>query len=473
MKHLASRIYLLILVALVTIGFLAGFHIQTLRQQVVSDGQLYAVTRYNPDSFYLNAQGPDGFEFALLSAFADWLQVSLKIRPENSHKQLYEDLTLHLAQVGAAALSPPDYAQKLAYSNPYLEVTRVLVFRNTYPESLEHLTTERIVVQESSPSAQWLAQELPDYKNVLTIPGNSTDILLALDQGEGDVAIMDSLEYDIDAAYFPNVKIAYDLTDPLPIRWAFTHQKDDSLVVAANAFLEQYESSGQLAQLTERYYGALNQFSYVGLQLFQRQMRDQLPKYQDYFIAAAEANNLDWRLLAAIGFQESRWRSRAVSPTGVRGIMMLTRTTAKSVGVTNRIDAEQSIQGGARFFDRLTRVIPEHIPEPDRTWFALAAYNVGSGHLQDARYLTAQMGFNPDSWLDVMNHLPLLSDPKYYNNLTYGKARGTEPVDYVQNIRRYYDLLKWRFPLNDEIPELPADLLVLPPAQNISIPATL
>lgn len=473
MKNLARRLYLLILFALVIIGFLAGFHIQTLRQQVVSEGQLYAVTRYNPDSFYLDAEGPDGFEYALLTAFADWLQVSLKIRPEDSHKQLYEDLTLRLAQVGAAALSPPDSIQKLAYSNPYLEVTRVLVYRDTYPATLADISQERILVQTASPSDQWLTQELANKEQIVRISGTSTDILLALDQGDGDLAVLDSLEFDIDAAYFPNVKIAYDLTDPLPIRWAFTYQQDDSLVLAANAFLQQYENTGQLAQLKERYFGALNQFNYVSLHLFQRQMENQLPKYQAEFIKAADAYNIDWRLLAAVGFQESRWRSRAVSPTGVRGIMMLTLSTAKSVGVTNRLDAKQSINGGAKFYDRLTRVIPSHIAEPDRTWFALAAYNVGSGHLQDARKLTEQMGFNPDSWLDVMNHLPLLEDPEYYKDLEFGKARGREPVNYVQNIRRYYDLLKWQFPLDDEIPEMPAELLLLPPAQFISFPSTL
>lgn len=473
MKNLARRLYQAFLLILLTVLILAGIQVQTLAEKVSSDGQLYAVTRLNPNSFYYDNQGSGGFEFALLSEFADWLQVSLKIRPEDNHEKLYSDLTLKLAQIGAAALSTPEYPVKLLYSVPYMEVTRVLIYRDTYPESLETTTTERILVQAGAPSDRWIKQQNLSQLSVIPFSGTTTDLLLALEQGDAELAIMDSLEFEIDAAYFPTLKVAYDLTDPLPIRWAFTNQTDESLLLAANQFLTQYENSGQLAQLIERYYGALNQFSYVGLQLFQRQMRDQLPRYQPLFMEAAEPYDLDWRLLAAIGFQESRWRSRAVSPTGVRGIMMLTLNTAKSVGVTNRIDAKQSIFGGAKFFDRLTRVIPDYIPEPDRMWFTIAAYNVGSGHLQDARKLTERLGFNPDSWLDVMTHLPLLEDPKFYAELEFGKARGKEPVQYVQNIRRYYDILRWQFPMVDESPIMPEEMLQLPPAQDIKFPSSL
>ncbi len=473
MKNLARRLYQTFLVLLLIIVILAGFQVETLEERVSKDGQLYAVTRLNPSSFYYDNQGPGGFEYALLSEFADWLQVSLKIRPEDNHEKLYADLTLELAQIGAAALSTPEYPAKLLYSLPYMEVTRVLIYQDSYPDSLDHITSERILVQEGAPSERWIKQQHLSHLSVIPFAGTTTDLLLALEAGEAELAIMDSLEFDIDAAYFPTLKVAYDLTDPLPIRWAFTNQPDESLVQAANQFLTQYETSGQLAQLIERYYGALNQFSYVGLQLFERQMRDQLPQYKALFEAAAEPYGLDWRLLAAIGFQESRWRSRAVSPTGVRGIMMLTRSTSKSVGVTNRLDAKQSIFGGAKYFDRLTRVIPDHIPEPDRTWFTLAAYNVGSGHLQDARKLTNSFGYDADSWLNVMAYLPLLEDANYYKQLEFGKGRGSESVQYVQNIRRYYDILRWQFPRLDETPVMPQEMLELPPAQEINIPATL
>ena len=157
---------------------------------------------------------------------------------------------------------------------------------------------------------------------------------------------------------------------------------------------------------------------------------------------------MDWRLLAAIGYQESHWNPRARSPTGVRGIMMLTLNTAKHIGVKNRLDAEQSIMGGAKYFKIVLKRIPARIPEPDRTWFALASYNIGWGHVEDARILTERQGADPDRWVDVKERLPLLRQRKYYKQTRYGYARGNEPVQYVDNIRRYYETLQW---ISDEV----------------------
>jgi membrane-bound lytic murein transglycosylase F len=164
-----------------------------------------------------------------------------------------------------------------------------------------------------------------------------------------------------------------------------------------------------------------------------------LPVFQE----VALAYDLDWRLLAAIGYQESHWDPDAASVTGVRGVMMLTQRTATQLGVTDRLDPEQSIEGGARYFKQMRKRLPGRIPEPDRSWMALAAYNMGMGHLRDARKLTQQQGGNPDRWQDVNERLPLLSQEKYYRETRYGYARGYEARQYVENIRRYYDALIW------------------------------
>jgi membrane-bound lytic murein transglycosylase F len=154
-------------------------------------------------------------------------------------------------------------------------------------------------------------------------------------------------------------------------------------------------------------------------------------------------SGIDWRLLAAIGYQESHWRSHAVSPTGVRGIMMLTQATAKYVDIENRMDPESSINGGARFYARQTERLPDTVSEPDRTWMALAAYNVGYNHLKDARQIVEWQGGDPDTWVDMSKALPLLARQKWYSRVQYGYARGWEPVLYVNNIRRYYNIMRW------------------------------
>jgi membrane-bound lytic murein transglycosylase F len=258
-----------------------------------------------------------------------------------------------------------------------------------------------------------------------------------------DFSIADSNEVVLNQRFYPELRVAFDISEPQALAWAFPKSDDDTLYRAATDFINRMKKSGELDNLIARYYGHIGKFNYVGTRTYIKHVHKRLPEYQPLFEAAASQNELDWRLLAAIGYQESNWNPRARSPTGVRGIMMLTLPTAEYLGVENRIDPEQSISGGARYLANLIKRIPRQIQEPDRTWFALAAYNVGLGHLEDARVITEIRGGNPNVWTDVKDNLPLLSRRKWYQKTKYGYARGREPVHYVENIRSYYDILTW------------------------------
>ena len=174
---------------------------------------------------------------------------------------------------------------------------------------------------------------------------------------------------------------------------------------------------------------------------FYHHIETRLPQYRRQFEEVAQAYGISWTLLAAQAYQESRWDRHAVSPTGVKGLMMLTRDTASSLGIRNREDPTKSIEGGARYFQSLEKRLPRHIGKADRVWIALAAYNVGMGHVKDAQRLARRMGKNPDSWKDLKTMLPLLAQKPYYKTLQYGYARGWEPVQYVKRIRAYHALL--------------------------------
>ncbi len=195
------------------------------------------------------------------------------------------------------------------------------------------------------------------------------------------------------------------LADHQQQAWAFRPGDDDSLLQQARSFFRLIQENGRLAAIQSRYSENDNDLDQVGMFQFMKQVRNRLPPLIPLFQEVAEAHDLDWRLLAAMGYQESHWDPEAASATGVRGIMMLTQRTATHLGVTDRLDPEQSIEGGARYFMQMRNRIPSRIPEPDRSWMALAAYNMGMGHLRDARKLTQKQGGNPDRWQDVEERL--------------------------------------------------------------------
>jgi membrane-bound lytic murein transglycosylase F len=226
------------------------------------------------------------------------------------------------------------------------------------------------------------------------------------------------------------------------LAWAFPKNGDEWLYHQAEKFFARIQKDGTLRNLLDRYYGHSNRLAPVDVASFLVKTRTTLPQYLSLFKQAQELTGLDWRLLAAIGYQESHWDTYATSPTNVRGIMMLTEQTADRLGVTNRLDPRQSIQAGARYVVMLKETIPEEVPEPDRTWMALAAYNIGYAHLSDARALAKRMKLNPNAWADVKKTLPLLNQYEYYSTLKYGYASGGAPVVFVESIRTYYNILE-------------------------------
>ena len=274
-----------------------------------------------------------------------------------------------------------------------------------------------------------------------------------------DYTVVDSNQFQLIRGQFPNLNVAFDISKPEKIAWAFPLGEDHSLYNEAVKFLAELKSTGVLEQLQDKHFGYSKQLDYVGICTFWHHADTRLPKLIKSFHLAAKKYNLDWKLLAAVAYQESHWNKHAVSPTGVRGIMMLTKATAKQMNVTNRLDPEQSIEGGAHYLSTRIKKIPKRIEEPDRTWMALAAYNIGFGHLEDARILTQQQGGDPDKWIDVKQRLPLLAEKEWYQKTKYGYARGKEPVTYIDNVRQYIKMLKKLEPnsLSDEQNKIDTD----------------
>jgi len=288
------------------------------------------------------------------------------------------------------------------------------------------------------------AEELLSHEQLAAHPleGPAEESVLALvNMGLFDYSLTNQAQLKGHANLLPRLVPGRTLENPLGVRWLFSRFYDSSLRERANVFLKRQEDNGFLLRLRDKYIEALPTRDFVTRRDFWKHVQDRLSKYRDLFKQAGKETGIDWRLLAAIGYQESHWQAKAKSPTGVRGIMMLTKDTARQQKISNRLDPAQSILGGARHLLWMEERVPDHIRGEDLLWFTLASYNIGYGHLEDARILTQRQGGNPDLWEDVKKRLPLLSEKKYYSTLRHGRARGGEPVAYVENIRYYYRLL--------------------------------
>jgi membrane-bound lytic murein transglycosylase F len=417
--------------------------------QVLETGELRVVTRNSPTSYTISPEGPTGPEYDLVRAFAEELGVTLVMESVESVSEILPLLLSGQAHMAAAGLSITESRREfLNFGHPYESVDVHLIYKlgTGRPRSIEDILDRSIEIVASSSHVEILEELQEDYPD-LTWTENAdvefADLLAKVAMGEVELTVADSPDFNIQRHFYPDLRVALDLEVEDQIAWAFPRDTADSLLARADDFLITAGDSGMLTRVHDRYYGHTKKYDYVGTRNFIRHYESRLPRYRAMFEEAGADWGVDWRLLAAIGYQESHWRAQAVSPTGVRGIMMLTEATADYLGIDNREDPLASIEGGAEYFARQTERVADTVAEPDRTWMALAAYNVGFNHLKSARMIAEAQGGDPDSWIDVRAALPLLAQRKWYSQVPYGYARGWEPVLYVNNIRAYYNILQW------------------------------
>lgn len=460
------------LLAFVVVVLLTGCDLipRTQLQSIEDRGELRVLTRFSATTYYQGPYGPTGLEYDLAAGFADYLGVKLNISVPDSLSDILSDIQAGEADIAAAGLTiTPDRQALINFGPPYQSIKPQLVYRqgNPSPKNLNTLHGHVEVVAKSSHAERLrvLQGEYPDLTFEENSGLESEQLLNLVWEQVIDYTVADSNEVAISRRFYPELRVAFDISPAEFLAWAFPPGEDRSLVEKAEAYFAELQNSGELDRLLEHYYGYVTDFDYVGTRRYMKHIEQRLPLYRAWFEEAGAATGDDWRLLAAIGYQESHWDPQAVSPTGVRGLMMLTRNTMQQLGIEeSRHDARASISGGARYFATVKKKIPARIPEPDRSWMALAAYNVGYGHLEDARILTQRDKGNPDKWADVKKTLPKLQQKKYYQQTRYGYARGREPVRYVENIRSYYDILVWL--TQREYTPVPT-----PPALTITAPA--
>jgi membrane-bound lytic murein transglycosylase F len=368
--------------------------------------------------------------------------------PMGSYAAIYAALNSGQAHLAAAGLKVPVQSiTGIEFGPAYQRVREHLIYRRgaTRPASLSEIGNGDLEIAAGSSHAKALYAARDTVPALVWVENASTDSQALLDgvaDGTIDYTIADSTEFALAHDAHPDLRIAFDFPGPQSVAWAASTRYPEFLL-DMSAYFAGLNRNGELASIVNRYYDRSEDLELVGERGFIEHLQSRLPLYKKWFEEAAEQSSQDWRLLAAIGYQESKWNPSAASASGARGLMQLTLESATAVKVANPTDPRQSIFGGARYFRQVYEKIPTHVPEPDRTWFALAAYNIGYGHLEDARVLAQKAGRDPDSWQDVREFLPLLAEEYWYSQTENGYARGSEPVRYVENVRSYRDLLEW------------------------------
>ncbi|AKS42239.1 membrane-bound lytic murein transglycosylase MltF [Wenzhouxiangella marina] len=437
---------LLLMLALLLLFATSGDSDLTQLERIQARGSLMMLTVNGASTYYLGAQGETGFEYDLARRFSEYLGVPLEVITLPDIAELVDTLEKGQGDFIAANLSRTVLRQdRLRFGPRYDSVAPVVVYRrgSRRPDNVAELRDGRLALLAGTSYEPLLKSAAPDLSWEVLDDLSIEDLFEMISNEEIDYTIVDSNILELNRRFFPDIRPAFEIDEAQDLAWATLRRDDDTLAQQMREFFQLAEQDGLLADLRQRHYAHLENYEPVGTYTFQRQIRERLPPLRPYFEQAAQDTGLDWRLLAAVGYQESHWNPDAVSRTGVRGVMMLTLRTARQLGIEDRRDPEQSIQGGARYLKRMIERLPDRIQEPDRTWLALAAYNIGFGHLEDARVLTERLGGNPDRWLDVRDHLPLLTQERWYSQTRFGYARGYEPVDFVENIRTFYDILLW------------------------------
>jgi membrane-bound lytic murein transglycosylase F len=415
-------------------------------KRIQETGTITVITRNNAHCYYTYRDQDMGFEYDLAKAFADFLGVKLKVKVAESWDDLLPSLEEGVGDFVAASMTiTPSRSDIADFSTEYLPVEQMVIVHknNTKINAIEDLDGKSVHIRRGTSYEErlrGLKQEGLDVRIVLHEDVPTESLIEAVANRKVDITIADSNVANLNRRYYPDIRIAFPVEIPQFLGWAVANG-EGALLKKVNEFFKQINEDGTFHDIYTRYYSKQDSFEYLNIKRFQDRMKTRLPRYEKTIKEASDLYGFDWRLVTALIYQESQFDPWAKSFSGVEGLMQLTLSTAEEMGIENRINPQESIMGGVRYFRELHDLY-DKASEPDRTRIALAAYNVGKGHVLDARRIASRKNLDPNKWSSLEKTLPLLSEPRYYQKSRFGYCRGREPVIHVQNIVTYYDILK-------------------------------
>ncbi len=442
---------MLALVVITGGAFPAGSRRQALARdlpEVIASGRITVITRNNANCYYIYRDRPMGFEYELAQAFAQFLGVSIEVRSAPRWSRMIPDLLAGRGDFIAASMTiTPERRQLVRFSTAYMKIQQHIIVQrgNREVQGVADLAGRTVDVREGTSyqrQLERLQREGIDVRVRLHADTPTESLIRQVAEGRIEITIADSNIAKLNRRYYPNIRIAEPISGPQVLGWAFAPQSP-KLLAKADAFFTRIRRNGVFERIHRRYYANVDVYDFNDLNKFHRLIRTRLPRYTDIIRRTAREFGMDWRLLAAVIYQESHFNPRAASGAGAAGLMQLLPDIAQKMGVRNVFDPAQNIRAGVRHLKRFYDFY-DKAGDPDRLYIALAAYNTGMGHILDARNIAREKNLDPDKWSSLVHTLPLLSEEKYFRKAIYGYCRGTEPVRFVQKIRIYYDILKRR-----------------------------
>ncbi len=452
-----SRLKTLILFVLVVVLFFfiySPIPLSSTWDLIKQRGVLIYGTRTSLLSYFEDDDAIIGFEYQILKRFADQHGLELKAVVYNNNGELFNDLEHGQVDIAGGHLTiTEERLEQYQFTAPISQTAIDLVthfdHRNK-TEIQEFENTKGLLLANSSYLE--LFQSLEDFSpNDLSTTDDLTlfELIRKINSKEIDYTLGDSEIINIYQRFIPGIYQTIQVSAATDTALMIRQNRSNEFKTQLDQFINSARDSQLLDQLKNEIVLHLPDIDTANTVTFFDKLQTDWPLIRDLVYEVADNHNFDPAMLAAISYQESHWNPNAVSFSGVRGLMMLTASTAAEVDVVDRTDPRQSLVGGIKYLRNMHNKIPERIQEPDRTLFALAAYNIGYAHVEDARILAQRANKNPDDWIEVEPYLAKLNNPSIAHELRYGNADGKTAVTYVNNIMTYKQLMNWK--MNKEI----------------------
>lgn len=429
--------------------------------EIREDGILRVLVSYSSTSYFIYRGQPMGFEFELLQRLAKDLKLELEIVLVNNMDSIFLELNKGRADMIAHGLTiTNNRAQKVSFTDYLYLTSQVLVQKkpdnwrtigwSKMQRQLIHdaveLLGDTVTVRENSSYIERLknlSDELGDTIYIETLSGNlSTEkIIQKVANGEIKYTVADKNLAQIHATYNPILDVKVPISFSQRIAWA-VRMNSPELLSAVNQWIQKEKDEVDYYVIYNRYFKNERTFRKRIKSDFMSLNSNKISKYDPLIKEYSGQIGWDWRLVAALVYQESRFNPKAESWAGARGLMQIMPRTAKELGVSNRSDPRQSLKGGTAYLQRLHERFDQVPDSLERIKLTLASYNCGYYHVKDAQYLAENNDLNPLVWSDNVEKMVLaLSEPEYYlkPGVKYGYVRGIEPVTYVDQIFKRFE----------------------------------